>query len=176
MTARNPQLWIAGGHRPPLQLIVLYCQVLLGGNSMKRKQLKFVVGVVVIILTLAYLAYSGFKEGNAYYQTVSELYASKDQAYTRRLKVAGDVVVGSIQHEGKVINFVISQQDEQTKKIMTLPVKYVGTDAPPDTFIDRAQAVVEGQLGHDGIFVANKMQAKCASKYEKESAAGVRKS
>ena len=143
---------------------------------MKRKQLKFVVGSVAIILTLAYLAYSGFKEGNAYYQTVNELYASKEQAYTRRLKVAGDVVPGSIQKDGKVINFMISQQDEKTKKVETLSVKYVGTDAPPDTFVDRAQAVVEGQLGHDGIFIANKMQAKCASKYEKEAAAGVRKS
>src|ERR1043166_9757551 len=95
----------------------------LGGNSMKRKQLKFVVGTIVIILTLAYLAYSGFKEGNAYYQTVSELYASKDQAYTRRLKVAGDVVPGSIQHEGKMISFVISQQDEKTKQVQSLPVK-----------------------------------------------------
>ena len=143
---------------------------------MKRKQLKFVVGSVVIILTLAYLAYSGFKEGNAYYQTVSELYATGDQAYTRRLKVAGDVVPGTIQRDGKVINFLISQQNEKTKKLETLPVKYVGSDAPPDTFIDRAQAVVEGQLGHDGVFIANKMQAKCASKYEKEAAAGIRKS
>src|SRR5881628_4157397 len=106
---------------------------------MKRKQLKFVAGSVVIILTLAYLAYSGFKEGNAYYQTVSELYASKDQAYTRRLKVAGDVVPGSIQREGKSINFMISQQDEKTKQVETLTVKYVGNDAPPDTFVDRAQ-------------------------------------
>jgi len=86
------------------------------------------------------------------------------------------VVPGSIKREGRTINFVISQQDEKTKQVEKLPVKYVGNDAPPDTFVDRAQAVVEGQLGHDGIFVANKMQAKCASKYEKESAAGVRKS
>src|SRR5437870_7208949 len=110
------------------------------GKSMKRKQLKFVVGSAVIILTLAYLAYSGFQEGNAYYQTVSELYATKDQAYTRRLKVAGDVVPGSIQHDGKIINFVISQQNDKTKQVQSLPVKYVGTDAPPDTFVDRAQA------------------------------------
>jgi cytochrome c-type biogenesis protein CcmE len=143
---------------------------------MKRKQLKFIAGSIVIILTLAYLAYSGFREGNAYYQTVSELYASQDQAFSRHLKVAGDVVPDSIRRDGKVINFLISQQDEKTKQVQTLPVKYVGTDAPPDTFVDRAQAVVEGQLGRDGIFVANKMQAKCASKYEKEAAAGVRKS
>src|SRR5438034_1413421 len=109
---------------------------------MKRKQLKFDSDLFLIILTLAFLAYSRFKEGNAYYQTVSELYASKDQAYARRLRVAGDVVPGSIEHEGKVISFVISQQNEKTKKVETLAVKYVGTDAPPDTFVDRAQAVV----------------------------------
>jgi cytochrome c-type biogenesis protein CcmE len=142
---------------------------------MKRKQLKFVVGSLVIILTLAYLAFSGYQESKAYYQTVSELYASNEKAYERRLKVAGDVVPGSIQREGKVINFVISQEDLQTKKVQTLTVHYVGNDAPPDTFVDRAQAVVEGKLGHDGVFVANKMQAKCASKYEKESAAGVKR-
>ena len=143
---------------------------------MKRKQLKFVVGSAVIILTLAFLGYSGFQESKSYYMTVTELYAKKNDNFERRLKVAGDVVPGSIEHEGKVISFVISQQDEKTKKVESLPVKYVGTDAPPDTFVDRAQAVVEGQLGHDGVFVANKMQAKCASKYEKEAAAGVRKS
>ena len=59
---------------------------------MKRKQLKFLVGSVVIILTLTYLGFSGFQASSAYYQTVSELYASKDAAYERRLKVAGDVV------------------------------------------------------------------------------------
>ena len=142
---------------------------------MKRKQLKFLVGSLVIVLTLAYLGFSGYQESKAYYQTVSELYASKEKVYERRLKVAGDVVPGSIQREGKVINFVISQEDQQTKKVQTLAVQYVGTDAPPDTFVDRAQAVVEGKLGHDGVFVAHKMQAKCASKYEKESAAGVKR-
>ena len=142
---------------------------------MKRKQLKFLVGSLVIVLTLAYLGFSGYQESKSYYQTVTELYASKEKAYERRLKVAGDVVPGSIQREGKVINFVISQEDQQTKKVQTLAVQYVGTDAPPDTFVDRAQAVVEGKLGQDGVFVANKMQAKCASKYEKESAAGVKR-
>jgi len=136
----------------------------------KRKQLKFVVGSVVIILTLAFLGYSGFQESKSYYLTVTELYASKDTSYEKRLKVAGDVVPKSIVRDGKTIKFVISQEGN------TLPVVYVGTDAPPDTFVDRAQAVVEGKYGRDGVFTANHMQAKCASKYEKEVAAGVRKS
>lgn len=146
---------------------------------MKRKQLKFVVGSLVIVLTLTYLGFSGFQESKAYYQTVSELYATKDTAYDKRLKVAGDVVPGSIVRDGKVVNFVISQdKDAQGNAIppQTLTVKYVGADPLPDTFRDRAQAVAEGTYGRDGIFTANKMQAKCASKYEKEVGAGVKKS
>ncbi len=135
---------------------------------MKRKQLKFVVGALVIVLTLTYLGFSGFQESMAYYQTVSELYASKDTYYGKRLKVAGDVVPGSIQREGKVVKFVISQGSDQ------LPVQYVGTDPLPDTFRDYAQAVADGQYGEDGVFTATGMQAKCASKYEKEAAAGVK--
>ena len=136
---------------------------------MKRKQLKFVLGSVVIILTLTFLGYSGYQESSAYYLTVNELYEKKVEMQDKRLKVGGDVVPGSIVREGKAIKFVISQEQS------TLPVVYVGTDAPPDTFVDRAQAVVEGSYGRDGVFTAHSMQAKCASKYEKEVAAGVRK-
>jgi len=37
---------------------------------MKRKQLKFLVGSVVIVLTLSYLAYSGYQESKTYFHTV----------------------------------------------------------------------------------------------------------
>lgn len=134
---------------------------------MKSKQLKFAAGATVIILTLAWLGFSGFKESASYYITVQELYAMQDGVHEKRLKVAGDVVPGSIVRDGTVVRFVISQEDK------TLSVNYVGTDPLPDTFRDRAQAVVEGQYGRDGVFVAKSMQAKCASKYEKETEAGV---
>jgi cytochrome c-type biogenesis protein CcmE len=44
-------------------------------------------------------------------------------------------------------------------------VVYTGTEAPPDTFKDNAQALAEGNYGHDGVFHAKQIQAKCASKY-----------
>ena len=135
---------------------------------MKRKQLKFVLGSIAIVLTLSYLGFSGFKASMSYYQTVPELYASGDVAYGRRLRVEGDVVAGSIVKGSRETTFVIGPENQ------TLKVKYVGTDPIPDTFRDYAQAVVEGTYGRDGVFVANKMQAKCASKYEKESAAGIK--
>src|SRR5215468_11777042 len=134
---------------------------------MKRKQLKFAIGSVVIVLTLSYLAYSGYQESKTYYHTVPELYAMKDKAYDMRLQVSGDVVPGSIQRDGKIVNFVIGAEPR------TLQIKYVGKDPLPDTLIDHATAMATGRMGRDGVFVADTMLAKCASKYEKEAAAGV---
>ncbi len=134
---------------------------------MKRNQIKFVAGAVIIVGALAFLAYTGFQDNKAYYQTVSEFRASQNAAFGRKLRVEGDVVAGSIVREAKQTQFVISQGGH------TLPVKYVGADPLPDTFRDYAQAVVEGEYHQDGVFVAKSMTAKCASKYEKESAAGV---
>src|SRR5262249_11581674 len=103
---------------------------------MKRKKLKFVVGSTVIILTLAYLAYSGYQDSKSYFQTVPELYAMKDAAYGVRTQVSGDVVAGTIARssDGKVVDFVIGQQPQ------TLKIRYVGKDPLPDTLIDRATA------------------------------------
>src|SRR5215471_16034314 len=94
---------------------------------MKRKQLKFAVGSVVIVLTLSYLAYSGYQESKTYYQTVPELYAMKDNAYDKRLQVSGDVIPGSIKRDGKIVTFVIGAEPQ------TLQVKYVGKDPLPNT-------------------------------------------
>src|SRR5262245_36697838 len=134
---------------------------------MKRKQLKFAVGSLIIILTLSYLGYSGYQESKTYYRTVPELHAMKESAYDLRLQVSGDVVPGSIQRDGKIVTFVIGEATQ------TLQIKYVGKDPLPDTLIDRATAMATGKMGRDGVFVADTMLAKCASKYEKEAAAGV---
>jgi cytochrome c-type biogenesis protein CcmE len=137
---------------------------------MKPKQLKFLITSVIIVLALGYLGYSGFMTNMSYYQTVAEMYASKEKAYQRSLQVSGEVVPDSIVREGTTVKFVI--QDNKTSE--KLPVHYVGTDPLPDTFRDYATAVVGGTYGKDGVFTAKHMTAKCASKYEKESAAGVK--
>ena len=128
---------------------------------MKPKKLKFIVGTVVILGAVLTLAITGMEESKAYYQTVPELKAMGVKAEGRRVRVAGDVVVGSIErHEEGVVTFVIDYEGE------SLPIKYVGRGPLPDTLVDRAQAVAEGTLKQDGTFEATLVQAKCASKYE----------
>jgi cytochrome c-type biogenesis protein CcmE len=57
------------------------------------------------------------------------------------------------------------EDDPQTKEHQALQVSYTGTEPPPDTFKDNAQALVLGEFGRDGVFHAKEIQAKCASKY-----------
>lgn len=134
---------------------------------MNPKKLKFVAGTVVILGAVLALALTGMEESKAYYQTVPELKAMGQRVEGRRVRVAGNVVVGSIEHHGEgVVTFVIDYEGE------TLPVKYVGRGPLPDTLVDRAQAVAEGTLTPGGTFEATLVQAKCASKYEAAFAEG----
>ena len=133
---------------------------------MSRRQLKFILGPTIILLTLTWIGYSAFQESKAYFQTVSEFYAMADTLDGKRLKIAGEVVPDSIDRHADGVQFVITEGDQ------TLTVNYVGTDPLPDTFRDYAEAVVDGQ--YDGnVFTATRLQAKCASKYEREFEAGV---
>jgi cytochrome c-type biogenesis protein CcmE len=103
------------------------------------------------------------QESKSYYVTIAELKQQSTQGeaiYNKRLRVAGDVIPGSIKRSGMKVDFALSENGN------TLPVVYNGTDAPPDTFKDNAQALAEGHFGRDGVFHATGIQAKCASKYE----------
>src|SRR5207249_8527669 len=128
-------------------------------SSQTTKFLKFGSAMIAILLALGYLAYTGVQESKSYYVTIKELRGMGDGAYTKRLRVAGNVQPGSIRRSGTNVNFVLVETDQ------TLNVVYNGTEPPPDTFKDDAQALAEGSFGRDGIFYAKQIQAKCASKY-----------
>src|SRR5215831_327519 len=128
-------------------------------SSETSKYLKFGAATVAIMLLLAYLAYTGVQDSKSYYVTIKELHTMGDSAYSKRLRVAGNVQPGSIKRNGTHVEFVLVEQDR------TLNVSYAGTEPPPDTFKDNSQALAEGSFGHDGVFHAKALQAKCASKY-----------
>ncbi len=130
-----------------------------------KPYMKFGLVIGIVIATLAWLAVGGVNETKTYYKTVAELQQMGDRAQGKRLRVGGDVVKGSIHRIGKEVSFDLVQQDGASKGQL-LKVTYTGTDPLPDTFRDDAQALADGHLNADGSFNANKIQAKCASKYE----------
>lgn len=125
-----------------------------------KKQAKFGIGIGIIVAALGFLAWLGYGESKTYYHTIAELQTLHGSALTQRMRIGGTVAPGSIKRFSGRTDFVLEGEGK------TLPVSYIGTDPLPDTFADKAQALVEGRPAADGRFVAEHVQAKCASKYE----------
>jgi cytochrome c-type biogenesis protein CcmE len=135
----------------------------------RRTHIRIGAAIAIIVLSLGYLAYTGVQESKSYYVTIAELRkdaAQGDKVYAKRLRVAGNVVPGSIKRQGSRVEFSLQEKAD------VLPIVYHGTEAPPDTFKDNAQALAEGSLGRDGVFQAKTLQAKCASKYAPQQQPG----
>src|SRR5689334_18331663 len=135
-----------------------------------NRYIKFGAAISLIVLTLAYLAYLGAQESKSYYVTIKELHTMRDKqgddVYKKNLRVAGNVEPGSIKMSGPHADFMLVENGE------TLHVIYKGSEPPPDTFKDNAQALAMGVYKRDGVFYANELQAKCASKYAPQQQPG----
>ncbi len=120
---------------------------------------KFAVLMAIIVGSLLWLATSTVASSKTYYVTIAELHKLGNNAATRRVRVGGDVQKDSIVRGSGTVRFNLVQE------AMILPVVYEGRDPLPDTFKDGAQALAGGRLDGAGVFHAQEVQAKCASKY-----------
>jgi cytochrome c-type biogenesis protein CcmE len=125
----------------------------------KPNPLKFVIAGVVVVGAVGWLAFSGAGDAKDYYVTIAQLQGMGNKAYAKHLRVAGNVKPGSIVRSGANAAFTLVELDK------TIRVDYEGSEPPPDTFKDDAQALAIGTYGRDGVFHATQVQAKCASKY-----------
>ncbi|MFQ5742923.1 MAG: cytochrome c maturation protein CcmE [Acidobacteriota bacterium] len=126
--------------------------------GIRRRQVAVAVGIVLV--AVIYVIITGMQDTMVYYYTVSEVRGQEAALTGEPLRVAGKVVVGSIERStGNLVHsFMIEEGGQQ------LPVVYRGI--APDTFQDQAEAVVEGRLDAAGVFQATFLMAKCPSKYE----------
>jgi cytochrome c-type biogenesis protein CcmE len=125
-----------------------------------NRKAKFGIGAGIILGSLGWLAWVGAQESKTYYHTIAELSTLKSSEARHRMRIGGTVRAGSINRLSGRVDFVLEGEGK------ALPVSYTGSDPLPDTFVDNSQALVEGKLASNGTFVAEKVQAKCASKYE----------
>lgn len=131
-------------------------------SNQSSKYVRFGAAISLIVLALAYLAYTGVAESKSYYVKVSELQNPDNSLYSKHLRLVGNVLPGSIKQSGTNAEFVMVDSDN---KVQSQRVVYKGSEPPPDTFKDNAQALAIGTYGRDGVFHATELQAKCASKY-----------
>ena len=122
----------------------------------------------MILSLISWLVFAGVKDSMVYYITVDELLEDVPDIYGQKVRVSGTVVHGSIQNElSDSLRFTIEAGEGR------LDVEYDGII--PDIFTDGVEAVVEGKLSSDNVFVADLLLAKCPTKYESDEAPYQRK-
>jgi cytochrome c-type biogenesis protein CcmE len=124
------------------------------------------VGIVFVVLGAALsLLMFGSEASDAlvYSKLVNEVLVKPEDFKNRELRVEGDLKQGSIQFREQPCEyrFVIGKEGKE------MPVRFPQCIVP-DTFKDGlgVQVSVQGRLTNEGYFLANKVIAKCPSKYE----------
>ena len=129
-----------------------------------RKKLIFAISLFFCSVVFFVISSSG-GASQPHYQ-LSEFYqkfgknklTSAEGSY---MTLYGIVKEGSIHKSGVQAHFTITQAEKE------LPIFFTGKTLLPDTLKDGSQAAVEGMYdSKKQIFIADKVMAKCASRYK----------
>lgn len=123
------------------------------------------LGVAVVLGVIGYLAFSSVGNALVYYVTPTELLARGQAAVGETVRLGGLVEAGSIAGEAPDLRFVLT---DGTKEIIVHAIS-----APTRSFREGIGAVVEGQLGADGVFEASQVIVKHDENYVAPSEGGL---
>ncbi len=143
------------------------------------KGAQIAVGATVIALLVGWYAASNLEAGASftYYKTLAEFRVAPDATTGAHARVHGYVAAGSIERDvaARQVRFSIQNDPVGSGAANGAPLEVVlGDLETPDLFKDGAEVVIEGMLsgaGEDAVFHADRVLAKCPSKFEPETAA-----
>jgi cytochrome c-type biogenesis protein CcmE len=139
-------------------------------------------GATLIALLMAWYAATNLSSeaAFAYYQSMDEFQADADAVAGARARFHGYVSLGSIERDiaAKQVRFAVQNDPPHAGGGAASQVAVVfGSLETPDLFKDGAEVVVEGRMMHtEGgtHFHADKVMAKCPSKFEGSQEASAR--
>jgi len=129
---------------------------------MKRPLLaKFLVAGALVLPALAYLGYAAAKDGGlVQYHLKVDAYVADAKFHSQRVRLAGHVAEQGLVIGAGRLNATFTLKGENS----SVPVSYRGV--VPDLFKAGCEVLVEGKMSKDGVFQAELVMTKCASKYE----------
>ena len=138
------------------------------------KGVQIAAGATLIALLFGWYVASNLAPGASftYFQDLDEFQAAAQEYAGKHARVRGFVTPGSIERDlaARQVSFRVQKSPPHAGggSPGVLSVVYAGLETP-DLFKDGAEVVVEGVLsgaGPDGVFRADKVLAKCPSKFE----------
>jgi len=133
-------------------------------TNQANKQIKFIVGGVVVMGLILYLIVSAISSSGAYYREVSEVLNEQTALMGKNLRVSGNIVTDSIRYDATTLDlsFRISDPKDAGKQIA---VHFHGVK-PDQMDREGSSAIVEGTMGSQGVVEANNLLLKCPSRYD----------
>ena len=126
---------------------------------MSHVRLKLFFAGLAVVLAVVLLAIAGAREGWIRYLSVDE-FNDSEESRAARVRLVGVVAEQDIQIEPASLQASFDLCGEST----SIRVAYEGV--VPDLFTPGQEVVVEGRLNGAGVFEADTLLTKCASKYE----------
>jgi cytochrome c-type biogenesis protein CcmE len=144
------------------------------------KGLQLAGGATLIALLLAWYALANLESGAsfAYYQSLAEFQTSEGARSGQPVRVHGYVASGSIERDvpARRVRFLVQNTPPHAGGAAGTQLEVIFASLEtPDLFKDGAEVVLEGRLraGEPSAFLADKLFAKCPSKFEgQQTAAG----
>jgi cytochrome c-type biogenesis protein CcmE len=122
---------------------------------------KLIIGGGIVLAAIMFLAFAGAKDSWVHYLAV-DAFTAQPEYQELRVRLHGNVAASDLTSDPSLMKAVFDLEGETS----TVRVAYTGI--VPDMFQAGAEVVVEGRLDEHGIFQADTLLTKCASKYESE--------
>jgi cytochrome c-type biogenesis protein CcmE len=122
----------------------------------KRRRLWLLLGSLSALGVAAALVLTALNDNLVFFYSPTQV-AEKSLGPERRFRLGGLVEEGSVQKEGQIVRFTITDTNK------TLKVVYRGI--LPDLFREGQGVIAEGSLGSDGVFAAREILAKHDENY-----------
>jgi cytochrome c-type biogenesis protein CcmE len=135
---------------------------------MNSIRIKLVIAGVILTGAFGYLAFAGMQNGWVYFVSV-EQFAADAQFHNQRVRVHGKVATAGFDASKSLLTARFNLTGKGGESV---PVVYRGV--VPDLFEAGRDVVVEGRRDAAGVFQADVLMTKCASKYEPDSPHGKR--
>ncbi|MCL8207671.1 MAG: cytochrome c maturation protein CcmE [Actinomycetia bacterium] len=124
------------------------------------KKVRLQLGAAMILVALVYLGIQGARNFSQYFVPVNQFRAQEARYAGQVVRVQGRLLASTVRYDARseTMTFVLSKGGNR------LPVKYVGP-VPSEQYRD-ADAIVEGRLGPNGVFDAQKLMIQCPNHYQ----------
>lgn len=124
------------------------------------KKVRLQLGAAMILVALVYLGIQGARNFSQYFIPVNQFQAQATRYAGQVVRVQGRLLASTVRYDAQTetMTFVLAKGADR------LPVKYVGP-VPTEQYQD-ADAIVEGQLGRNGVFDAQKLMIQCPDHYK----------